>query len=54
MVNCTFTLNGTIQDFSRIDNAYSTIKRAAATLLKDATISVTVEYEEKIGTGELP
>jgi hypothetical protein len=54
MPNCTFTAAGTIVDFSRVDNAFDTIKKAAASMLKEATLTVTVEYTEKIGTGELP
>lgn len=54
MPDTTFTVNGTITDFSKVDNAFASIKKAAGTLLKDATISVSVVYTEKIGTGELP
>lgn len=47
-----FTITGSIKDFTRIDNLYSSLKRESDKLLTDWTIKVNVDYEEK--KGEIP
>ncbi len=47
MPKATFTITGEITDFGRVDNVYNTLKREGAKLLKNWTINVNVDYEEK-------
>lgn len=54
MPGFTCTINGDIKDFAQVDNAYASFKREATKLLSQATIKVSVEYSETIGTGETP
>ena len=49
MPEATFTVNGSIKDFTRLDNLYSSLKREIEKLLSDWTIDVTVTYSEKKG-----
>lgn len=42
----TFSITGEIDDFTRLDNLYKTMKREGEKLLKNYTIKVTAEYEE--------
>lgn len=39
-------LTGTITDFARIDNVYTTLKREGSKLLKDWRIDITATYNE--------
>jgi len=54
VVNCTFKVEGMITDFNRVDDAFKAIKAQAVKMLKDWKISVSIEYEESQGTGEIP
>lgn len=47
----TINLSGGIADFTRIDNVYTAIKREAPKLLKDWTLSITVDYKESQSGG---
>lgn len=49
MVQSTFIIRGSIQDFTRVDNLYKIIKREGDKLLKEWTIDVEVKYSEKEG-----
>ncbi len=42
----TFEISGEIEDFTRLDNLYRTMKREGEKLLKNYIIKVTAEYEE--------
>lgn len=42
----TFEITGEIEDFTRLDNVYTTLKREGEKLLKNYVIKVTAEYEE--------
>ncbi len=44
-----FTVKGDIEDFTRLDNLYSALKRETEKLLKNWTIDVAVTYSEKQG-----
>lgn len=44
-----FTITGDIEDFTRLDNLYKSLKRESDKLLKDWTIDIKVEYTEKKG-----
>lgn len=46
MPKCSFIMSGEINDFSRIDNVYATLKREGAKLLKDWKLDVTAEFSE--------
>jgi len=52
MPKATFTITGEITDFGRVDNVYNSLKREGVKLLKNWTINVNVEYEEKETAGE--
>jgi hypothetical protein len=54
MPNCTFKIEGTVVDFSRVDDTFKAMRLQTLKMLKDWTISISVDYEEKQGTGELP
>lgn len=49
MPDAIFTVKGSIEDFTRLDNLYTSLKRESNKLLKDWSIGVTVTYEEKKG-----
>lgn len=53
MPKATFTIEGQIGDFTRIDNLYTSLKREGQKLLKEWTIKLDVEYQEKQGEGEV-
>lgn len=48
------SITGDIQDFSRIDNVYTTLKRESEKLLRNGTITINIDYTESFGTAELP
>jgi len=48
-----FTIEGEIDDFTRIDNIYRTLKREGEKLLTKWKISFDIEYEETQGEGEV-
>jgi len=50
----TFTIKGEVEDFTRVDNLYRTLKREGLKLLKNVEINISVEYIEKVGEGEIP
>ena len=52
MPQATFILRGEIEDFTRLDNLYKSLKREAAKLLKAWELNVEVKYTEK--EGEIP
>lgn len=54
MPDCTFKISGTIKDFNRVDDAFKAIKTQTVKLLTDWNITLSVEYTEKAGTGEVP
>lgn len=54
MPKCTFTIEGEIGDFTRIDNLYRSLKREGDKLLTDWTIRLNIAYTEKRGEGEVP
>lgn len=54
MPKAVFQISGEIEDFTRVDNIYRSLKREGDKLLKDWTISFNVEYVEKRGKGEIP
>lgn len=49
MPESTFTIVGTIEDFTRLDNLYKSLKRESEKLLSEWTMNVSVTYEEKKG-----
>jgi len=49
-----FKITGTIKDFNRVDNAFAAIRTQTVKLLTDWAITLSVEYTEKQGTGEVP
>jgi len=49
MPQATFTVKGSIADFTRLDNLYKSLKRESDKLLTDWTIDVDVKYTEKKG-----
>ena len=53
-MECKFVIQGNIADFDRVDNAFTAIKRETVKLLKDWSITLSVEYTEKAGTAEVP
>ena len=53
-IQAVVTIEGEIDDFTRIDNLYSTMKREGARLLRDPKITIKVDYTEKIGDVETP
>ena len=44
-----FTVKGEIEDFTRLDNLYTALKRETEKLLKNWSIDVAVSYSEKQG-----
>lgn len=44
-----FIISGNIEDFTRLDNLYKSLKREGEKLLKDWSIDVEVKYSEKQG-----
>jgi len=46
MPKAEFIISGEIDDFSRIDNVYNTLKREGAKLFVNWEIKVTAEYSE--------
>jgi len=48
-----FTISGEVKDFSRVDNIYRTMKREGEKLLDNWEIDFKVEFEEKMGEGEV-
>ena len=54
MPELVFKVAGKIGDFSKVDNAFKTLKTQAERTLTDWEISVVINYQEKQGTGELP
>ncbi|GAI65194.1 unnamed protein product [marine sediment metagenome] len=49
MPEATFIIRGSIEDFTRLDNLYKSLKREGDKLLTDWTINVEVKYAEKKG-----
>ena len=49
MPECTFTIVGSIADFTRIDNLYKSLKREAEKGLSGWTLTADVKYVEKEG-----
>lgn len=45
-------ISGTIEDFTRLDNVYRSLKREAEKLLKGWTLNIDVKYEEAQGQKE--
>jgi hypothetical protein len=54
MPNCIFKIEGTVVDFSRVDDTYKAMKAQSMKMLKDWTIMLSVEYEESAGKVETP
>jgi len=52
MPEATFIIRGSIEDFTRLDNLYKSLKREGDKLLESWTIDVEVKYTEK--KGEVP
>jgi len=49
MPEAQFIINGNIEDFTRLDNLYKSLKREGEKLLTNWTIEVEVKYSEKQG-----
>lgn len=49
MPECTFVIRGGIEDFTRLDNLYKSLKREGDKLLTTWSIDVDVKYSEKKG-----
>ncbi len=49
MPEATFIIRGSIEDFTRLDNLYKSLKREGGKLLDAWTIDVQVKYSEKKG-----
>lgn len=49
MPEATFIIRGSIEDFTRLDNLYKSLKREGDKLLEQWTIDVEVKYSEKKG-----
>jgi len=49
MPEATFIVRGSIEDFTRLDNLYKSLKRESDKLLAEWTIDVEVKYTEKKG-----
>jgi len=49
MPEAQFIINGKIEDFTRLDNLYKSLKREGEKLLTNWTIDVEVKYSEKQG-----
>lgn len=52
MPEATFIITGSVEDFTRLDNLYKSLKREGDKLLSDWEIKVEVKYSEK--KGEIP
>ena len=52
MPQATFTINGDIEDFTRLDNLYKSLVREADKLLSKWEIKIDVTYAEKQGEKE--
>ena len=52
-VKASFTVEGEIEDCTRIDNLYNSLKRESQRLLRDAKIHVKVDYTESVGKLEV-
>ena len=53
-IQATFTIQGEIEDFTRIDNVYRALKREGIKFLHNPKIIVKVDYQEVVGTAEIP
>ena len=53
MPKATFTVEGEIEDFTRIDNIYRVLKREGEKLLKNWKIKFDIKYEESEEEGEI-
>ena len=49
MPEAIFTITGKIDDFTRLDNLYKSLKRESEKLLSEWTMNIKVTYEEKKG-----
>ncbi|MBA7520714.1 hypothetical protein ES705_12810 [subsurface metagenome] len=49
MPECVFNITGSIADFTRLDNLYSSLRREADKALKEWTIAAEIKYSEKQG-----
>ncbi|MBA7628004.1 hypothetical protein ES703_35474 [subsurface metagenome] len=49
MPEATFTISGSIADFTRLDNLYKSLKRESEKLLDPWEMLVDVKYSEKKG-----
>ena len=49
MPEATFTISGSIEDFTRADNLYKSLKREAEKFLSTWTMNVEIKYSEKKG-----
>jgi len=49
MPDTTVIIRGTVEDFTRFDNLYKSLKRESEKLLKDWTFDIEVKYTEKEG-----
>ncbi|NVM55331.1 MAG: hypothetical protein HWN66_16610 [Candidatus Helarchaeota archaeon] len=49
MPDATFIIRGSIEDFTRLDNLYKSLKREGDKLLSAWSIDVEVKYTEKKG-----
>lgn len=54
MPKAIFTIEGEIEDFTRIDNIYRSLKKEGDRLLKKWKLKFDVQYEETEGEGEIP
>ena len=52
MPQAVITISGNIEDFTRLDNVYRSLKREAKKLLGKWKLEVSVTYEEKQGEKE--
>lgn len=49
MPEATIIIRGSIEDFTRLDNLYRSVKREGEKLLSGWTIDIEVKYSEKAG-----
>lgn len=52
MPEASFTITGNIEDFTRLDNLYASLKRESNKLLSSWTIAIEVKYSEKQAESE--
>lgn len=52
MPQAIITIEGNIEDFTRLDNVYRSIKRESEKLLKDWKLKINVVYSEAQGEKE--